>query len=168
MMDTATKNYILDASVSERKMRRMAFEILENNIDENEIILAGISENGCVVASTIQKMMKEIAPVKTSMISISLDKKHPGEIKLSEIPDFNDKVIIIIDDVASSGKTLLYSLKPFLNYHPRRIQTLVLVERTHKAYPIKPDYVGVSIATTIQDHIYVEVNGDKVTGAYLQ
>ena len=76
-------------------------------------------------------------------------------------------MIIIIDDVTNSGKTLLYALKPFLEYYPRKIQTLVLVERSHKTYPIHPDYVGLSLATTLQDHIYVEVKDNEITGAYL-
>ena len=87
---------------------------------------------------------------------------------LSKSFDFNDKVIIVIDDVANSGKTLLYSLKPFLAYHPKKIQSLVLVERSHNSFPVRSDYVGLSIATTLQEHIYVEVGGDTVLGAYMK
>ena len=74
----------------------------------------------------------------------------------------------LLDDVANSGKTLLYAMKPFLEQHPRKIEALVLVERSHKAYPIQPDYTGLSLATTLQDHIYVEVDGDLVRGAWLE
>jgi pyrimidine operon attenuation protein/uracil phosphoribosyltransferase len=74
----------------------------------------------------------------------------------------------LIDDVANSGKTLSFALKPFLEYQPKKIQTLVLVERSHKAFPVQPDYVGLSVATTIQEHIYVEVEGETVMGAYLE
>ena len=87
---------------------------------------------------------------------------------LSKAIDFNDKVIIVVDDVANSGKTLLYALKPFLDFHPRKIQTLVLVARSHNSFPVHPDYVGLSIATTLQEHIYVEVGDDKVLGAYME
>ncbi len=76
-------------------------------------------------------------------------------------------MIIVVDDVSNSGKTLLYALKPFINSHPKKIQILVLVERTHTSFPVRPDYVGLSIATTIQEHIFVEVNGEEVAGAYL-
>jgi len=109
-----------------------------------------------------------MAPVKTELITITLDKKNPSDIQLSSTPDFNDKVIIVIDDVANSGKTLLYALKPFLAYHPRKIQALVLVERSHNSFPVHPDYSGISIATTLQEHIFVEVEGDDVVGAYLE
>ena len=101
------------------------------------------------------------------MITISFDKKNPTSIDLSKQVDFNEKIIIIIDDVTNSGKSLLYSLKPFLEYYPKKIQTLVLVERSHKTYPIHPDYVGLSLATTLQEHIYVEVKDDEITGAYI-
>lgn len=146
----------------------MAFEILENNVDEREIVLAGIRESGSVVARVIQKMLGEISSIKTELITVTLDKKKPVEVSLSKTLDFNNKVIIVIDDVSNSGKTLLYALKPFIEYHPKKIQILVLVERTHTGFPVRPDYVGLSIATTIQEHIYVEVKGEEITGAYLQ
>ncbi|HKC35220.1 MAG TPA: phosphoribosyltransferase family protein, partial [Chitinophagaceae bacterium] len=90
------------------------------------------------------------------------------DVSLSKSFDFSGKVIIVIDDVSNSGKTLLYALKPFITFHPKKIQTLVLVERTHTSFPVRPDYVGLSIATTLQEHIYVEVDGNSIAGAYLQ
>jgi pyrimidine operon attenuation protein/uracil phosphoribosyltransferase len=164
----ADKKYILDEATTERKLRRMAYEIWENNIDEKEVVLAGIDENGVVIARAIKKMLADISDINTALISLSLDKRHPTEITVSEKMGFNDKVIIIVDDVANSGKTLLYALKPFLDFHPRKIQVLVLVERTHTAFPIKPDYVGLSLSTTIQEHIFVEVQDDRVTGAWME
>ena len=165
---TATKKYILDQQVAAKKIRRMALEIIENNSGEKEIILAGIRESGSVVARNIQQLITASSPVKTKLLTLTLDKKNPGEVSISEPVDFNDKVIIVIDDVANSGKTLLYAMKPFLAFHPKKIQTLVLVERTHTSFPVRPDYVGLSIATTLQEHIYVEVDGEKVTGAYMK
>jgi len=162
------RKYILDKEVAAKKMHRMAYEILENNIDESKLILAGIRENGCVVAKSIQKILSEICSIKTELISINLNKREPKEVDLSEKLDFDHQVVVVIDDVASSGKTMLYAIKPLLEYHPKKIQTLALVERTHKSFPIKTDYVGISIATTLQEEIYVEVDSDEVTGAYLQ
>lgn len=164
----AEKKYILDKNVTEKKMQRMAYEILENNIDENYLVLAGIRENGSVVARTIQKMLSAISSLQTEMITISLDKRKPKEVSLDKSMDFTGKVVIVIDDVVNSGKTLLYALKPFLEFQPKKIQTLVLVDRKHKAFSVQADYVGVSIATTYNEHVYVEVEGDLVTGAYLQ
>jgi pyrimidine operon attenuation protein/uracil phosphoribosyltransferase len=164
----ADKKYILDKEVAGKKMQRMAYEILENNIDEKKIVLAGIREHGSIVAKNIQKILSEISSIKTELISISLDKRQPKEVTLSKKLDFNDQVIIIIDDVANSGKTLLYAVKPFLDFQPKKIQILVLVERSHNNFPVRPDYVGLSISTTLQEHIFVEVNGEEVAGAYLK
>lgn len=164
----ADKKYILDQATAERKLRRMAYEIVESNVEEKELILAGIEENGVVIAKQIQRMLSEISGIKTELISISLDKRHPTEITLSNKTDFNDKAIILVDDVANSGKTLLYALKPFLEFYPKKIQVLVLVERTHKAFSVRPDYVGLSLSTTIQEHIFVEVTGTQVMGAWME
>jgi pyrimidine operon attenuation protein / uracil phosphoribosyltransferase len=165
---TAEKKYILNKEVAARKMRRMAYEILENNLDEKEIVLAGIRGSGSVVAHNIEKILKEISSLKIETITVSLDKKQPEEIILSKTMDFTGKVIIVIDDVSNSGKTMLYALKPFINYHPKKIQTLVLVERSHNNFPVRPDYVGLILTTTMQEHIYVEVAGDEVLGARME
>src|SRR5579859_3266154 len=164
------KNYILTQPVAEKKLRRMAYEILENNAGEQQLILAGIRESGSIIARNIQRHLQEIAGDRpaTRLISIHLDKKKPDTVTLSESLPFDDQVIIIIDDVAMSGKTLLYAMKPFLDYHPRKIESLVLVERSHKAFPVQPDYKGLSLSTTLQEHIYVEVDGDQVKGAWLE
>lgn len=146
----------------------MALEIIENNIDETGIILAGVRESGTVVAKHMQELLSEISPVKTELISITLDKREPKEVTLSQEMDFTNKVIILVDDVANSGKTLLYALKPFLAFHPKKIQMLVLVERSHNSFPVHPDYVGLSVSTTLQEHIYVEVEDGKIAGTYLQ
>ena len=164
------KNYILTRQVAEKKLRRLAYEILERNGEEKELILAGIRVNGSAIARAIQHLLKEITGGRLAirLITIALDKVRPGVVTLSETLPFDDQVIIVIDDVAMSGKTLLYAMKPFLDAHPRKIESLVLVGRTHKTFPVQPDYVGLSLSTTLQEHIYVEVEGDEVTGAYLE
>ena len=162
------KNYILDEGTAARKLQRMAYEILENNLDEPELILAGIRDSGSVIARNIQQLLQQIGGMKTEIIDISLDKKNPDEITLSKKMDFTNKVIVVVDDVANSGKTMLYAMKPFLAFQPKKIQTLALVERTHKKYPVKTDYVGLSVATTLQEHIYVDVEESVIKGAYMQ
>jgi pyrimidine operon attenuation protein/uracil phosphoribosyltransferase len=162
------KNYILSPEVAAKKLKRMAFEILENNFGETGFILAGIRESGTVIAQAIQHLLEEIAGLKPELITVNLDKKNPAEVLLSRHPDFKNKVVILIDDVSNSGKTLLYAIKPFLDTAPKKIQTLVLVERSHNTFPVKPDYVGLSVATTLQEHIYVEVEGNRVKGAWLE
>ncbi|MGZ8540563.1 MAG: phosphoribosyltransferase family protein, partial [Chitinophagaceae bacterium] len=78
-MTTLEKKYILNQAVAEQKMRRMALEIIEDNHDEQELILVGIRESGSVVARNMQRMIAEISPVKTQLITISLDKSQPRE-----------------------------------------------------------------------------------------
>ncbi len=166
-MDTE-KKYILDETSAAVKLERMAYEIAEELGDTSEtIILAGVRDNGVVMAHILARLIKDIAGLESEIIELALDKRRPGPVTLNREPDFNNRIIIVVDDVVNSGKTSLYALKPFLNSHPRQIQLLTLIERTHKAFPVKADYVGISLATTLQEHIYVEVSGDRVTGAYM-
>jgi pyrimidine operon attenuation protein/uracil phosphoribosyltransferase len=162
------KNYILSAEVAAKKMKRMAYEILENNFGEKEFVLAGIRERGSVIARNVRAMLKEISAVSVELLTLSQDKNNPQAVSLDRQIPLRNKVILLIDDVSNSGKTLLYALKPFLDTDLKKVQTLVLVERSHNAFPVKPDYVGLSVATTLQEHIFVEVEGDWVKGAWLE
>ena len=162
------KNYILSKEVTEKKLRRMALEVAERNSEEKQLLLIGIKDNGVVIANTIKNYLKDIFKGEIKVIELSLDKRKPGKITLSENIDFTDKSILLIDDVANSGKAMLYSLKPLLEAFPKKIETMALVERTHKIFPIKVDYIGFSISTTLDEHIYVEVVADKVIGAWME
>ena len=162
------KNYILSKEVTEKKLRRMALEVAERNSEEKELLLIGIKDNGVVIANTIKNYLKDVFKGEIKVIELSLDKRKPGKITLSENVDFTDKSILLIDDVANSGKAMLYSLKPLLEAFPKKIETMALVERTHKIFPIKVDYIGFSISTTLDEHIYVEVVADKVIGAWME
>ena len=164
---TKEKRYILQSDIIEKKLNRLALEIIENNIEEKELVFAGIEEKGVLLAKKLQKIVRKFADVKVELLTIKFDKAKPQEIQLSVKGGFDDKVVIIMDDVTNSGKTLLYAIKPFLEFHPKKIQTLVLVERTHTQFPISANYKGLSLATTLQEHIIVEANGDNITGAYL-
>lgn len=161
------KKYILDKATADQKLHRLALEVAEQFDKNDELIIIGIKTSGLVIGEKIGKILKQYIPA-VKVISATLDKRSPKDISLSEEIDFNGKSILITDDVSNSGKTILYVLKPLLAFHPKRIQTLVLVERMHKQFPVKPDYVGSSIATTLMDHIYVEVENGEITGAYVQ
>lgn len=162
------KKYILNKEQVARKIRRLAFEIAERNFEVSELYFVAIQDNGVTLAHKIAHILSEISSIKIHLIELSLDKKHPVDIRVSSLPAEKEAVFILIDDVASSGKTMLYALKPLLDIHPKKIQALVLVERTHKAYPVQVDYVGLSVATTLEEHIYVEVSEGELTGAYMQ
>jgi pyrimidine operon attenuation protein/uracil phosphoribosyltransferase len=163
------KKYILNKEVAAQKMQRMALEIAEQlSDDQAELIIIGIRNSGMVIAEKIGLLVQQYLTAPIKIISLTLDKHQPNEVILSEPTlNFNGKNIILVDDVANSGKTLLYALKPLLAFHPKRIQTLVLVERMHKLFPIKSDYIGLTIATTLQDHIQVEVKDGEVAGAFI-
>jgi pyrimidine operon attenuation protein/uracil phosphoribosyltransferase len=161
------KKYILTEHVAEMKLRRMAFEIIENNREEKKLILAGILDNGMVLARQIKTFLELNSQISVQLIEISLDKQNPLHCEIHDASTVKNEVVIVMDDVINSGKTFLYALIPLLNEMPRKIQTLTLVERSYKTFPVHADYVGVSLSTTLQDHIYVEVLGDKVIGAFL-
>jgi pyrimidine operon attenuation protein / uracil phosphoribosyltransferase len=162
------KKYILTAAVAQKKLRRMALEIAERNYDAPQLILIGIKENGIVIAKKISGYLKAHFNGKVMVLELSLNKKKPAAITLSSAIDFNNQTIILIDDVANSGSTMLYALKPLLEQHPKKIQTLVLVERTHKTFPVAVDYVGLSVSTALNEHIYVEVDKGEVIGARME
>ena len=161
---------ILTAEVSEEKFHRIALEVAENLSEDNtELIIIGIEGAGKfgiegagnLIAAKVATHLKKYISIPIKTISLHLDKQKPAVITLSEEINFDDKNVLLVDDVSNSGKTLMYALKPFMQYHPKRIQTLVLVERMHKQFPIKPDYVGYSIATAPDDYVQVEeANGN--------
>ena len=162
------KNYILDKATANLKLERMALEIAERNTDASHIVLAGIPDNGNIIAAKLLPLLQQTFNGTIDRVEVSLNKKYPQEVLVQPQMNFDDVVVILIDDVANRGTTMMYALKPFLEFHPQKIQTLVLVERSHKVFPVQPDYVGLSIATTLQEHIYVEVQEDEVTGAWLE
>jgi pyrimidine operon attenuation protein/uracil phosphoribosyltransferase len=98
---------------------------------------------------------------------VDIDKQNPLVCRLENDSELKDNVVVVVDDVVNSGKTLIYSLIPLLNSSPKRIETLTLVERSYKTHPVHVDYVGVSLATTLHDHIFVEIEDGKLGGAYL-
>ncbi len=161
------KKQILTAEVANRKLRRMALQVVEQNYNATQLVLIGIKANGTVIAEKVREYLKEVFNGEVIVLELSLDKKKPGVISLNDSIDFNDKTILLIDDVANSGRTMLYALKPLLEQHPKKIQTLALVERTHKTFPVAVDYVGFSISTTLDEHICVEVEAGEVRGAWM-
>jgi len=160
------KRPILNASEAYSKLERMVLELAENlSGNQAPIILIGVRNSGTVIAQKAAELLKKYVPNTISVSSVLLDKNLPKEVVLADALDLNDVNIVLIDDVINSGRTLLYALKPLLDFMPRTIQTFVLVERMHKLFPVKPDYVGLSVATTPEDHIKVETTNGNITGA---
>ncbi|MES2850219.1 MAG: phosphoribosyltransferase family protein [Bacteroidota bacterium] len=162
------KKYILTKEIADKKLRRMALEICERNYTETELLLIGIKENGIVVAEKISGYIKNTFKGTVSLHSLTIDKKMPGEIEIMPHANCTNKTVLLIDDVANSGKTMLYALKPLLKNHPKKIQTVAMVERTHKSFPVGIDYTGLSVSTGLDEHIYVEVASGEVLGAWME
>lgn len=161
------RKYILSADKAMMKLRRMAYELIERNATENQLVLAGIKGNGIAIAQMLKIILNEISTFSIDILLIDIDKQNPLVCQLDKKIDLHDKVVLVVDDVVNSGKTLLYSLLPLLTASPKKIETLTLVERSYKTHPIHVDYVGVSLATTFHDHIIVEVKDGKLSGAYI-
>ncbi|MBK8520581.1 MAG: phosphoribosyltransferase family protein [Ferruginibacter sp.] len=162
------RKQILTAEVADKKLRRMALQVVEENYTETQLVLIGIKNHGSVIAEKIRQYIQEVFTGEVLVLELSMDKKHPLTINLDTGMDFTDKIIVLIDDVANSGRTMLYALKPLLQQLPKKIQTLALVERTHKTFPVDVDYVGLSVSTTSDEHIVVEEENGEVLGAWLE
>lgn len=159
---------ILDQPTAARKLQRIALEIAERNHDQQDLLLIGIKENGIHIAQILAGYLKENFTGNIEIASLSMNKKKPEQVILNTSTDLNNKNILLIDDVANSGSTMLYALKPLLDFHPAKIETVALVERTYKKFPIHIDYVGMSVATTREENIVVMVEEGMVTGATLE
>ena len=161
-----TKTIILNKLQIAQRINRIAYQVYEDNVDEQEIIVAGIAKSGFIMAGKIADVLKKISPLKIHLIEIIVEKhsETQNEPKLSLSKDqLNGKVVILVDDVLDSGKTLMYALRPFLNASVKKIRTAVLVDRNHKRYPLTPDFIGLSLATTMQEHVAVEFeDGNEV------
>lgn len=164
------KTLIVDSKQIQQKINRIAYEIYENNYNEKDIVIAGIATNGFILAKRIDDVLKKISPIKTKLIEIKINKENPvaAEIKISlSEKELKNKVIILVDDVLNSGKTLIFGAKPFLTTPVKRLTTVVLVDRGHNRYPIKADFVGLSLSTTLQEHITVEIDKKGKEAVYL-
>lgn len=162
-----TASPILSADSIQRKLRRMAFQIAENNVTENHLIICGINGNGELVADALVEELRKILSATITQNVILINKTAPQGAIMQQPLNVSEKVVIVVDDVSASGRTLLYALSPFLQTDPKKIQTAVLVERSHKQFAVQPDYVGLSVATTLQDHIKVKAADGTLQGAWL-
>ena len=159
---------ILDKERISYKLRRMAYEIWEHNSDEKEIILIGIEHGGKILADNLSAILKKISPLKIITIPININKKKPLNQIINLEEDLSGRSVILVDDVVNSGKTILYSLHCILAYDLKKLMVAVLVDRKHKSFPIASDIIGHSIATTLQDHIEVETEGNEIKAVYLE
>ncbi len=155
-----------------QKIRRLAIQILERNFGEPEIVLAGLNNNGFGFA---QMMLAELEPIcppttKITLTRLRLSPANPLADPISiDLPDeeLAGRVVIVVDDVANSGRTLFFAMKPLLEVLPKKVEVAVLVDRTHKSFPIKCDYVGLSLATTLLEDVDCQIRGNEELAVFL-
>jgi len=153
-MSTADKkSLVLNAKQVSQKIRRIAYEIYENNFSEKSIVLAGIDGQGYAFAKILEKELNAISSIKTLLVKVSLDIDSP-------VKDLKKKCVILIDDVLNSARTLAYGMKPFLVAEVKKVEVAVLVNRSHTLFPIVPTYTGFELATTLTDHVEVKLGKD--------
>ena len=158
------KKKILTNSQIKRKIKRISLQIIESNVEEKEVVLAGIEKNGFLLAKELHKMITEFSNINIKLCSLKIDKKNPlNNISTSlNSYEYKDKSIVVVDDVLNSGSTLMYAVKHFLDTELRQLKTAVLVDRNHKKFPIKADFKGVSLSTSIQNHVKVQFDKNSI------
>lgn len=152
-----SQNIILNHLEIDHKIKRIAYQIYETFAEEDEIILAGIANNGYLFAEKISLVLKEISDLKVTLCEVKIDKQNPFKIITTSISKeaYINKSIVLVDDVLHSGTTLIYGVKHFLETRVKKIKTAVLVDRNHKKFPVKADFKGISLSTSIKEHVQV-------------
>jgi len=161
----AEKSLILEAEQIKQKIRRMSFEIYENNFKEKNLVIAGIDGQGYVLAKLLAKQIGSISPIDVKLVRITLDKTAPqlSEIAVDcDVKELKKKIIIMVDDVLHTGRTFTYAMKPFLNVEVKKLETAVLIDRGHTTFPIRAQYNGYELSTTIKDHVEVKLSKDEM------
>jgi pyrimidine operon attenuation protein/uracil phosphoribosyltransferase len=162
------KNIILTNAEISHKTKRIAYQIYETFSSENEVILAGIASNGYIFAQKIAQELTRISDLKVTLCEVKINKQNPKDAILTSISkeEYENKGLVLIDDVLNSGTTLIYGVKHFLDVNLSKFKTAVLVDRNHKKYPVKADFKGLSLSTSLQEHIHV-VFDENESYAYL-
>lgn len=155
-----TKNTILSHKEIEHKIRRISYQIYESNVNETEIVIAGIESNGYILAKKIKSQLDKISDINSTLCKVTVDKNEPtNPIKTSiKSKDYTNKSIVLIDDVLNSGSTLIYGIKHFLDVPLKQFKTAVLVNRNHKKFPVKADFKGISLSTSLFEHVHVNLS----------
>lgn len=158
-----SSSIILNTEQIDHKIKRIAYQIYESNVNEDHIILAGIAKNGYEFAKRLQVVLEKISNLKVELCEVKVDKKNPlNEVKTS-LPSssYTNKSIVLIDDVLNSGTTLIYGVKHFLDVPLKQFKTAVLVDRSHKKYPVKADFKGISLSTSLNETVKVQFSKEE-------
>tara|TARA_B100000768_G_scaffold179066_1_gene195992 strand:- start:497 stop:991 length:495 start_codon:yes stop_codon:yes gene_type:complete len=158
-----SRTKVLEQYQIEQKIIRMAWEIYEQNFEETEIVIAGIHAQGHILAQRLSDQLNKISSLDVSLVKLELDKKNPlsKDITVDNKSELKNKVVVLVDDVLNSGKTLIYSSQYFLNNQVKKLMTAVLIDRNYRLFPVKADVVGISLSTTMQEHVTVELGNNE-------
>jgi len=164
----ADKTLILDARQVQQKIKRMAYEIFEHNFKEKIVVIAGIDGQEYILAKLLANEIESISPLEIKLVKVSLDKLAPQQSEVildCDLKELKKRCIVLVDDVLNTGRTFAYGMTPFLTIEVKKIETAVLVNRSHTLFPINPQYTGYELATTIKDHVEVKLGNE--TSVYL-
>ncbi len=164
-----SQSIILSDQQINHKIKRIAFQIYENNINEDVIILAGITKNGFLFAQKLKIALEDISNISVKLCEVKINKKQPLDNITTSLraEEYTNQSLVLVDDVLSSGTTLMYAVKHFLQVPLKQFKTAVLVNRNHKKYPIKADFKGLSLSTSLQEHITVKLKKNSAS-AFLE
>ena len=159
---------IVDGLTIKHSTRRIAYQIYETNFNHKSIYMIGVAKSGVLFAKSIITVLKEISDLDIHFIKLEINKKDPHlPIKTSEdLSVLKNQSVVLVDDVLNTGSTLIYAVKHLLEVPLKQLKTAVLVNRNHKNYPIKANFKGISLSTSINEHIEVNLN-PKSEGVYL-
>lgn len=162
-MSAKTTQILNDSQVS-RMIKRLAYQVYERNFDEKDLIVAGINDKGAAVAELLAKELAGISKINIHFSRIFLNKENPtaDQVGLKPLPELSQKPVLVVDDVLNTGRTFVYALLPFVGKGTKKIQTLVLVDRNHRLFPISADFIGISLSTTLQEHVEVTIRKEKI------
>ena len=162
---------LLSSRVVQQKIKRIALEIIEKNFGEKIIYICGINIRGDQMARMIIHELNHInhsSDIKYIRLQLNLENLLETKIKMDEAETkLKNQVIVVVDDVGNTGKTLQFAIRPLLSLKPKKIQLAVLVDRKHKAYPVCADFVGFSLSTTMKEHIEVEFKKKNKVSVFL-
>ena len=160
MLMSSEKNTKLNHQEIQHKIKRIAYQIYETNVNEKELIIAGIDKNGFLLAKKLKANLDKISDINSMLCNVTIDKKTPlNSLFTSLTPeDYTNKSVILVDDVLNSGSTLIYGVRHFLEVPLKQFKTAVLVNRNHKKFPVKADFKGISLSTSLKEHINVNLS----------
>ncbi len=153
---------ILKHEQIQQKILRIAYQVYESNFAEAEMVLVAIEKQGAQLADRIQPILEEISKKPVHRLNLNMDKSQPDKASLNGDADvLSGKAVVLVDDVLNSGRTLIYAAKFLLQYPIKKLNTVVLVDRRHRLFPIKADFAGLTLSTTLQNHISCEFSKTK-------